>query len=286
MPCPVFRALDAMNGADRQWELNRQNFAGRWEGPTRWYGRDRSGSLDLQHPELEIPHSCYAISFEGPDTGLWHGRGLRFAPGGERRIPLSRQSYNQGGHCWQFEGAGGQSSLKVPSGPQGPEGAVMRFGHEFNFFRARSRSMLIALWLPHVTATETEWRLDQLAITPFRCTLAVVDPPRAPAGDAMAALQRMEGWSGQLERLEPGIPAGVGEDPRPCSAFRVEDFARHPLTAGFEDGLVASLPEVLPSAAFRLEVGALLEPGHFTRVSVLFDGRGELTAWERRQYSP
>jgi hypothetical protein len=105
-------------------------------------------------------------------------------------------------------------------------------------------------------------------------------------GEALAALKEMEGWSGEEERLEPGEELGQEARSRPCGPFRLEDFACHSLTAGFDDGLVASLPEVLPSGAFRLEVGARLEPERFTRISVVFGAGGELQAWERRRYHP
>ncbi len=93
-----------MTGHDRQWELNRLNFEGRWCGPSDWYERSAGGGLDLARPSTSVADTCYTISFTGADTGLWDGRGLRFAPQGRRQLPLTRAGYNQGGQCWQFRG--------------------------------------------------------------------------------------------------------------------------------------------------------------------------------------
>ena len=118
-----------------QWMLNRSNFAGRWQGPGIWFGRDGSDRLDLTSPQRVIDPTTYVIRFSDADHGVWDGSGLAFAPGGQATYDISRSSYNAGGGCWQFEGAGGQSSLRLDL-------ARGRFGHEINLFRGRSRSML------------------------------------------------------------------------------------------------------------------------------------------------
>ena len=110
-----------------QWTLNRRNFAGHWQGCGSWFERDGSGRLDLQHPTRRIDPTTYAISFSDDDHGVWDGSGLAFAPRGQATYPISRATYNAGGGCWQFPGAGGQSSLGLD--PDRP-----RFGHEINLF--------------------------------------------------------------------------------------------------------------------------------------------------------
>jgi hypothetical protein len=275
-----------MTGAERQWQLNRENFEGRWQGPTRWYGRNGLGELDLERPELELPHSTYTIRFDSPTSGSWHGVGLRFAPGGERRIPLAAHTYNQGGNCWQFPGAGGQSSLVVPEPPGAGAASGARFGHEINLFHRRCRTMLVALWLPQPAAPEgaRPWRLEQLAVTPFRCSLGAQDPPRFPVAQPQAFLEQLRGWRGERERLRPGGGPDHEVPAQACEPFEPAGFSAAGLTAGFADGLVASLPEWLPQDAFSLEVGALLAPDLFTRIRVLFDAAGRLEAWERLRY--
>ena len=189
-----------MTGADRQWQLNRQNFEGCWQGTSHWYlrGAAPGEGLDLERPARVIDNTRYAISFSDADTGVWDGSGLLFAPEGRRRLELSRSSYNRGGSCWQFRGAGGQSSLRV-------DGKASRFGHEINLFHGRSRSMLVLLW-DRGGGSEGggEWRLGAVAAVPFRCGLSEpVEPPRAPlAADELLAA--VEGWPGQEETLRPG----------------------------------------------------------------------------------
>lgn len=271
------------DGSDRQWRLNRRNFEGRWCGVSHWYLRPQQDAgaphrLDLSQPSRTIADTCYAISFDDGDHGLWDGSGLLMAPGGRRQLPLSRHTYNRGGSCWQFAGAGGQSSLAVdPSQP--------RFGHEVNLFWRRSRSMLVLLYAPLPTAQGPRWQLDAVAAVPFRCQLAgPLDPPRPAATDWRRLLAEQQGWEGSLQRLEPGAWPGEDRESLGCPPFRSADFARHQLTAGFADGLVCSLPEVLPAGEFVLEVGCRLDAGRFHQLSLRFNAAQRLTAWELRRF--
>lgn len=286
-----------MTGADRQWQLNRRNFEGRWCGSSHWYlrgeaGADGDGSLDLRQPSRQIHDTCYAISFRDADHGLWDGSGLLFAPGGRRQLEISRSTYNRSGACWQFAGAGGQSSLVLD-----PEQS--RWGHEVNFFAGRSRSMLVLLWgrrdgdrqrRAGSTAqappgeSGNGWRLDSIAAVAFRCTLASQpDPPRAAAASVEELLEEQRGWPGMLETLRPGEwPA----DPAPaqaCGGFQPERFqTRGGLSAGFADGLVCSVPEWLPRGPFQLQVGCRINPDRFEQLSLRIDAAGRLTQWQRR----
>ncbi len=272
-----------MTGHDRQWWLNRRNFEGRWCGTSHWYLRPRdddgvAGPLDLARPSRTIPDTCYAISFSDPDTGLWDGSGLLLAPGGRRRLPLSRATYNSGGLCWQFAGAGGQSSLAV-------DPAQPRFGHELNLFHRRSRSMLVLLYAPLGSGAAQRWQLDAVAAVAFRCGLSTpADPARPAASDWRGLLAEQEGWPGSVERIEPHRWPAEDPSPRPCGAFRAADFALHEPTAGFVDGLVCSVPEQLPAGAFVLQAGCRLDPDTFHQVSLHFDTDQRLTAWELRRF--
>ncbi|MCP9927091.1 hypothetical protein KBY90_04300 [Cyanobium sp. CH-040] len=272
-----------MTGHDRQWALNRRNFEGRWCGTSHWYLRPQDSAagaapLDLERPSRTIDDTCYAISFSDDDNGLWDGRGLLLAPGGQRRLPLSRATYNRGGLCWQFPGAGGQSSLAV-------DPAQPRFGHEVNLFHRRSRSMLVLLYAPLDTGEGLCWRLDAVAAVAFRCTLTSPgDPARPAVRDWRALLAEQEGWPGRMERLEPHRPPAEAPPAEPCGAFRAADFALHAGTAGFADGLVCSVPEELPAGAFVLQVGCRLEADRFHQISLRFGADQRLEAWELRRF--
>ncbi len=179
----------------------------------------------------------------------------------------------------------GQSSLVVdPSQP--------RFGHELNVFRGRSRSMLVLLYgRPEPEpgesglSDEARWWLQSLGVVPFRCSLArPPDPPRPAATDWRALLAELEGWPGQLERLEPHHWPARDPEPVVCEPFRPDSFCHGSLNAGFADGLLCSLPEVLPPGAFRLELGCRLATDRFHQVSLLYDAGQRLTAWELRRF--
>jgi hypothetical protein len=161
-----------------------------------------------------------------------------------------------------------------------------RFGHEVNLFTDRSRSMLVLLYGPRVGETGLRWWLDAVAAVPFRCSQrnGREDPPRPSAAAWEPLLAEQEGWSGQLERLEPHRWPEGDPEPRPCEPFRASAFATQPITAGFADGLVCSVPELLPAAGFTLQVGCRLGPDRFHQVSLVFDAEQRLRAWELRRY--
>lgn len=343
-----------MTGADRQWQLNRRNFEGRWCGASHWYLRASDGSLDLAQPSRVIAETCYAIRFFAADSGAnnssansdvnsgtssgtssgaksssqgsnnagnndakgtdvdsrdvgsrdagsrdasgrdtnsrdadsldadsgeWDGSGLLFAPEGRRRLALSRASYNRGGQCWQFEGAGGQSSLELD--PQQP-----RWGHEVNLFHGRSRSMLVLLWGRQEGESGCRWRLEALGAVGFRCSLAPIpDPARPTPLEAASLLEGARGWPGVLETLVPGQWPREPLPPQPCGRFEPEDFALHPLTFSFTDALVCSVPEWLPQGPFTLQVGCQLAPDRFHQLSLQLDATGRLSRWELRRFT-
>ncbi|MEB3307376.1 MAG: hypothetical protein VKK98_04395 [Cyanobacteriota bacterium] len=283
------------SGHDRQWELNRRNFQGRWCGSSQWFLRDGHGVLDLEQPSRVIDDTCYAIDFSDADTGVWDGSGLLFAPEGRRRLPLSRAGYNSTGQCWQFTGAGGQSSLAVD--PQ-----QSRFGHELNLFAQgsdwRSRSMLVLLWGRRDRDADTpgqgspSWQLDAVGAVPFRCSLAAAAEPPRPQRPWQELLAEQRGWPGLLERLEPGVWPCHDPQPECCTPFNPGVFLEKlpggglPLVAGCVDGLVFAVPEWLPAGAFDLQVGCRLAADRFDLISITFGADQRLQAWERRRFRP
>ena len=252
----------------RQWELNRLNFEGRWQGRSHWYLR--SGALDWRSPSRVIDDTCYDIQFSDPDHGSWDGRGLLFAPEGRRRLALSRTGYNSGGNCWQFSGAGGQSSRRV-------DPTAERFGHEVNVFAGRARSMLVLLWGQHPSAERSGWSLDAIGAVGFRCTHATQQDPARPQQSPDDLLKDLEGWPGERECYPH-------EQLTPCEPFTAEQFAIHPLTATFVDGLICSVPEWLPEGAFRLHIGCRTGADAFQQINLVFDAHQQLELCERRLY--
>ena len=257
-----------------QWELNWLNFQGCWQGRGTWFGRDSEDRLDLESPVRVMDPTTYDISFSDPDTGVWDGSGLFFAPGGQARYDISRSTYNTGGGCWQFQGAGGQSSLA-------PGLDRRRFGHEINLFYGRSRSMLVLIWEP----MGTRWRLQLVGAVDFRCRKTSLAEPERPASTPPEAmLATLEGWSSLAETFQPQ-PGCIGRvSSLEPSAFVPEHFMRHERTAAMPAGLIFSVPEYLPDGAYQLEIGCLHTVELFQQLSIVFDANGHLTAWERRRF--
>ena len=257
-----------------QWALNRLNFQGCWQGRGTWFGRDSEDRLDFESPVRVMDPTTYDISFSDPETGVWDGSGLFFAPGGHARYDISRSSYNTGGGCWQFQGAGGQSSLV-------PDSDRRRFGHEINLFHDRSRSMLVLIWEP----VETRWRLQLVGAVGFRCRKTSAPEPKRPVSmPPKAMLTSVEGWTSEAETFRPQ-PGCIGQvSAAQPSVFVSEQFMRHEQTAVMPAGLIFSVPEYLPDGAYQLEVGCLHTAGLFQQLSIVFDANGHLTSWERRRF--
>ena len=257
-----------------QWALNRLNFQGCWQGRGTWFGRDSEDRLDLESPVRVMDPTTYDISFSDPETGVWDGSGLFFAPGGQARYDISRSRYNTSGGCWQFQGAGGQSSLV-------PDSDRRRFGHEINLFHDRSRSMLVLIW----ELVGTRWRLQLVGAVGFRCRKTSAPEPKRPASmSPKAMLTSVEGWTSDAETFRPQ-PGCIGQV---CAAqpsvFVPEQFMRYELTAVMPAGLIFSVPEYLPDGPYQLEVGCLHTAGLFQQLSIVFDANGHLTSWERRRF--
>ena len=259
-----------------QWTLNYSNFEGRWQGTGRWFSRNTQGDLDLQDPVAVIDPTTYDITFSDPDNGIWDGSGLFFAPAGRATYAISRQSYNAGGHCWQFPGAGGQSSLNL-------DPKRRRFGHEINLFRGRSRSMLVLMW----ELEDSHWLLQTIGAVGFRCRNDPNPEPHRPVVESPEVmLEPLQGWQGQAEtvRPQPGVEARASA-PVPV-AFAPEQFLRYCCSATMADGLVFSVPELLPDQPFQLQIGGLLGPDFFQQISIHFDALAQLKAWEQRRFRP
>ena len=259
-----------------QWTLNRRNFAGHWQGCGHWFERDGADRLDLQHPSRRIDPTTYVISFSNDDYGVWDGSGLAFAPGGLATYPISRATYNAGGVCWQFPGAGGQSSL-------GLDPDRSRFGHEINLFCGRSRSMLVLLWEPF----DGRWRLQRVGSVGFRCLKSPdPEPDRSTCGTPEALLTPVQGWSGDRQMLRP--QAGVNGQSEEASSlvFDPGQLLHNDCSAVMPDGLVFSAPSEIPEQPFSLEIGGRLGAALFQQVSIHFDASGQLMAWERRRFRP
>ncbi|MGC6483429.1 MAG: hypothetical protein ACON4T_07695 [Synechococcus sp.] len=259
-----------------QWTLNRRNFAGHWQGCGHWFERDGSDRLDLQHPSRRIDPTTYVIAFSDDDHGVWDGSGLALAPGGQATYSISRDTYNTGGGCWQFPGAGGQSSLRLDPKQQ-------RFGHEINLFCGRSRAMLVLLWEP----LNGRWRLQRVGAVGFRCRNSADPAPNRPAsGTPETLLAPLQGWTGERQMLRPQ-PGVNGQAVDSASLrFNPSQLLRNNCSAVMPDGLVFSVPSELPEQPFSLEIGGHLSTTLFQQISIHFDAAGQLLAWERRRFRP
>ena len=269
----TIEGLSNQSGTDRQWDLMRASFDGDWLGKTTWYVRSPNG-IDLKHGRCSPVESLYAIRFSDKSRGEWHGTGLRFAPGGERRFPLNRDQYNLGHNCWHFPETAGQSSLEVGE-------RTTRVGHEVNFFIGRSRSMLVALYQRQADGWMT---LDSIAATAFRCQRANLDPAREQMESMEAVLSIVAGWPGIEQELMPGMLQGPLEPSQPAPNFEPEIFKAQDINGVFSDNLICGLPDKMPNDSFMLYFGCLLDAKSFAHLIIDFDLNHKLARWKERRY--
>ena len=265
----------AKAAADRQWDLMRASFDGDWQGTTTWYGRNGDG-MNMKQGTVNPEASLYAIRFSDAHTGEWHGTGLRFAPGGERRFPLYRHNYNLSHNCWHFPQTAGQSSLQMA-------GSVARGGHEVNFFSGRSRSMLVALYQQQ---PDGQMLLDSIAATPFRCQRTSPDPERTQFQSLEAVFETVFGWQGVESVIRPGFSSGIAMSEQRLAPFCSEWFIKNEVNGLFADNLICSLPEILPKHSFDLHFGCILDRQNFVHLTMEFDANHNLLAWIERRYQP
>ncbi len=262
-------------GVDRQWDLMRSSFDGTWKGLTTWYGR-YGAEMDLSRGTSDPAGSIYAIRFSDANTGVWHGTGLRFAPGGERQFPLYRHSYNLGNQCWHFPNTAGQSSLDM-------DASSGRAGHEVNFFTSRSRSMLVALYQREEGHSMI---LDSIAATAFRCQRTTADPVRDVTETKHQLFQTITGWPGMEQELRPGQWPEYTPPSLPIAAFAASSFLKHEVNGYFADKITCSLPAHLPQGPFDLNFGCLITPNSFVHLMIEYDQAHQLTRWVERRYQP
>lgn len=88
-----------------------------------------------------------------------------------------------------------------------------------------------------------------------------------------------------VERLAPGAWPSHDPQPEPCDAFDPDVFLQEdpeggrPLVAGCVDGLVFAVPELLPTGAFRLQIGCRLALDRFDLISIAVEVERGQSGW-------
>ena len=256
----------------------------------------RRKDLWLHVPAEEKKDVSYTISFSDADTGIWDGKGLRFAPGGKMKLNLSRETYNggpgSGGSCAQFEGLGLQSAIIMdPTVPDLPP----KCGHEINFFHRRSRSMIVALWALDAAAKEPTLRLSTVGIAPFRDGLPEAQSQRedkvrvcGKAGTALDMLGALEGWAGVRQVYTREVkPTGNVLVPPQDVRFDLDVYSKAAACHRFDDNLIFAGPdEIRAGVPFRLVFGCQPADDVYKQLAVAYDATGTLVDWTLDVFRP
>ena len=143
--------------------------------------------------------------------------------------------------------------------------------------------MLVLLWEP----LNGRWQLQRVGAVGFRCqNSSNPEPDRPECGTPEALLQPLRGWTGQREILRPQPGALVSVEVTSPLTFDPHQLLHNDCSAVMPDGLVFSVPSVLPEAAFSLEIGGLLAAELFQQINIHFDALGHLISWKRCCFRP
>ena len=290
--------VDATGTAfDRQWELCKINFCGKWQGRTTWYqknkGEEHGGKLNhssfiaemndvmLPAPVLVIDQVQYHIYFLDADTGVRHGKGLRFTQG-EKILPISRKSYNQGGKAFNFKDSGGQCSVDTNSNI---------FAAEVNFFYQRSRSMIVVMYA--LDSTSGRLLLDSISITPFRCEhwcdFPLKPPQNQVRGTIDGFIRSLEGkscrrqWRSHTRALDETDGGDLCS--YPTESIRMFSNSDRVVQL-FDDDLVCSIPPDFPAGgACELVFGCFHTPNYGQMVTLTYNSNGKIERYTAEKWS-
>lgn len=272
---------------DRQWELLKYNFRGKWQGTSMWYKKSDDGNNIMDHgafianlkseelapPSTSVPDTEYNIYFLDADTGIWHGKRLMFAPGGEKKLDLSRKTCNAVGNTFNFQGVGSQCSTDFNSSV---------FAAEMNFFYERSRSMIIVIYKPDLASGK--FLLNSVCITPFRCGHGCAFPLKPPQSEVRRSVDTLLAglsdrtcqmqWMSHARPLDETNGGEVQTMPTK-SMLLFSDSSR--LVQSFDDDLLCSIPsEVEADQGCELVFGCRHTDDHFKAVTLTYSPEGKL----------
>ena len=247
---------------DKQWELLKKNFRGKFRGIAKWYKKDKGegngGKLEheafiaemkasiLPNPVIVSEDPQYYIYTLDADTLIWHGTELSK---GDRIIPVYRKTYNNHGRNFCFEGLGGQCSTDTK---------VDLFAAEINFFYERSRSMIIPMYT--LNSTTNRLLLETVVITTLRCSFGCNFPFKPPQSEVRGKVEdlikSLKGKKCHRQTMDSAFVLSSGEEceypTEPIQLF----FDSERVVQLFDDDIVCSLPpDIQPGKECELVCG-------------------------------
>jgi len=279
---------------DRQWELFKINFCGKWQGKTTWYQKDKGKNhgekLDhlnfiaemkaamLPTPVSVIQRECH-VYFLDADNAVWHGKDSRF-PQDEVVLTYSRRSFNETGEFFCFQGSTGQCGVNTSSNI---------FGAEVNFFHQRSRSMIAVQY--DLDPVSGQLLLESINITPFRCGIGC-DFPLKPSqyqarGSIDHLLQSLQGKT--CLKLWRSYTRALDETGEMCNypTKSIQLFSDPDRVVQlFDDDLVCSIPpDFLAGGTCELVFGCFHAPNYAQVITLTYDSNGKIEQYSLEKWS-
>ena len=273
----------------RQWELAKSEFCGKWQGTTTRYEKDKGrkcgGKLDhskyiaeMKAEILPAPVSidqwnCH-VSVLDSDTLAWHGTGNRF-PQGEKFLTFSKKCIYNPKSTFCFKGLTGRWGFESFN-------ASDIFFAEVNFYYKGSRSMIITRYA--LDSTSGRYLLHSVSITPFRCELHCDFPRKPPQdqcrGSVNQLVQLLQGrtcrrqWWNYTHALDEADGGELCKYPtKSVQLFSDPDR----VVQLFDDDIVCSIPPDFSTAsAYDLAFGCFHTPNYAQIVTIAYEPNGKI----------
>jgi len=272
---------------DRQWELLKIYFTGKWRGKTAKYLKDKGqecgGKIDhasyiaeLKAEKLPRPVSVDEWTLHvyvlDADTVVWHGTGQRM-PNGVVDY-YTRKNFNNSGRIFCFPALLGICAPSTNSN---------KFGAESSFFYKGSRSLIVVNY--SLDATSGRFLLEYLSVTPSRCLLNG-DFPLKPSQDEVRGstdhfIKSLEGKA--CCRLWKSHTRALDEEGEMCNypTETIQLFSNpNQIVQLFDDDIVCSIPPEVPvGGACDLVFGCFHTPNYAQMVHLKYGSNGKIECY-------
>ena len=278
---------------DRQWELLKNYFTGKWHGKTAKYLKDKGqecgGKIDhasyiaeLKAEKLPRPVSVdewtdhvYVLD---ADTVVWHGTGQRM-PNGVVEY-YTRKNFKNSGRIFCFRALLGQCAPSTNSN---------KFGAQSSFFYKGSRSLIVVNYT--LDATSSKFLLEYLSITPSRCLLYGDFPLKPPQdevrGSTKHLIKSLEGktccrhWKSYTRALdEEGEMCNY-----PTETIQLLSNSTQ-IVQLFDDDIVCSIPPEVPvGGACDLVFGCFHTPDYAQMVHLKYGLNGDIERYTAEKWT-
>lgn len=254
---------------DRQWEIHKENFQGKWNGIFYWYNK-----TNLIIP-ISINNINYEINFIDEENAI-------YKRSDSRTFIITKNNYNNNGNVFMFPsfdkngGVGGQGSRIINFYLSNSN----NFFQEINFFHKNQREMINIIY----NYKNNKIRLQKIGIANLNNNdnnnLINID-------DINLLLYLIHDWKGDYLKFSPYIPLNekrIKVDRINLAPFIIKS---NRICKLFNNNIIISIPDIIEDyKEFTMVFGCLHSPFLFKQLTIYYDIDGVLTSWEMIEFKP